>query len=197
VTTTRRKYELKKRAERQQETRQRIVEATVALHSELGPARTSVSAIAERAGVQRHTVYSHFPDERELVLACSGLHLRRHPLPDPEPLLEIDDPERRLRAALERMYAYYAANEGLMANITRDVEDHETTQWIVGIRIAPTLGRLHEVLVDGFRARGARRERIAGAIAVALGFPTWRTLAQAGLDDEAAVDTATAMVRCQ
>src|SRR4051794_12132306 len=85
VTTTR-KYELRKRAERQQETRHRIVEATVALHTEVGPARTSVSAIAERAGVQRHTVYSHFPDERQLVMACSGLHLEWRPLPDPEPL---------------------------------------------------------------------------------------------------------------
>src|SRR3954453_12990085 len=72
TTTPPRKYEMKKRAERRQETRQRIVEAAVALHSELGPSRTSVSAIAERAGVQRHTVYAHFPDERELALACSG-----------------------------------------------------------------------------------------------------------------------------
>jgi AcrR family transcriptional regulator len=195
VTATR-KYELRKRAERQQETRQRIVEATVALHSELGPARTSVKAIAERAGVQRHTVYSHFPDERELIMACSGLHLERHPLPDPEGLLEIDDPEARVRRAVELVYAYYAADELLMANIMRDVEDDPMTQYAVGVRFAPVFGRLHEVVVAGFRAGGARRKRIAGAIAVALDFYTWRTLTRAGLDERAKIETATAMTRC-
>jgi AcrR family transcriptional regulator len=197
VTTTRRRYELRKRAERQQETRQRIVEATVALHSELGPSRTTVSAIAERAGVQRHTVYAHFPDERELVMACSGWHLERHPLPDPEPLLEVDDPEERVRRAVRALYAYYAGNEELMANIMRDLEDHEMTQWIVGVRVAPVMGRLHEALASGFRARGRRGERIAAAIAVALDFHTWRTLHRTGLDAGAVVDTAVAMIRCQ
>ncbi|UGS33729.1 TetR/AcrR family transcriptional regulator [Capillimicrobium parvum] len=196
MTTTRR-YELRKRAERQQETRRRIVEATVALHSELGPARTSVSAIAERARVQRHTVYSHFPDERELVMACSGLHLQRRPLPDPEPLLDVDDPLERVQRAVALLYAYYAENEGLLANIMRDIEDHETTQWVVGVRIAPVLGRMHEILVAGFRARGRRRERVAAAVAVALDFHTWRTLHRAGLDATAAAQTATAMTRCQ
>lgn len=197
TTTPPRKYELKKRAERQLETRQRIVEATVALHTELGPSRTTVSAIADRARVQRHTVYAHFPDERELTLACSGLHLERHPLPEAEPLLEIDDPEERLHCALEQLYAWYAANEGLMANITRDLEDHELTQWIVGVRVAPVMGRLHEVLASGFRARGRRGERIAAAIAVALDFHTWRTLHRTGLDAGSVVDTAVAMIRCQ
>ena len=87
-----RKYELKKRAERQEETRRRIVEAAVDLHGTIGPARTSVSAIAERAGVQRHTYYRHFPDERTLGMACSGLHFERNPLPDPEPWREIERP---------------------------------------------------------------------------------------------------------
>lgn len=197
VTTTRRRYELKKRAERQQETRQRIVEATVALHSQLGPSRTTVSAIAERAGVQRHTVYAHFPDERDLAMACSGWHLTRHPLPDPEPLLEVDDPDERVRRAVQALYAYYAGNEDLMANIMRDLEDHETTQWIVGVRMAPVMGRLHEILASGFRARGGRRERLAAALAVVLDFHTWRTLRRAGLDEQATVDAAVAMIRCQ
>jgi AcrR family transcriptional regulator len=197
TTTPPRKYEMKKRAERRQETRQRIVEAAVALHSELGPSRTSVSAIAERAGVQRHTVYAHFPDERELALACSGLHLERDPLPEVEPLLDIDDPEDRLRRALEQLYAWYAANEGLMANIMRDLEDHEATQWIVGVRFGPLVGRLHEVLVDGFRPRGRRRQQIAAALAVVLDFHTWRTLRRGGLDARAVVDAAVAMIRCQ
>lgn len=197
TTTRRRRYELKKRAERQQRTRQRIVEATVALHTELGPSRTTVSAIAEHAGVQRHTVYAHFSDERELALACSGWHLERHPLPDPEPLLEVDDSQRRLSLAVEELYAYYARNEELLANIMRDLEGHDVTQWIVGIRVVPVMERLHEILLAGFRARGARRERLAAAIGVVLDFHTWRTLHRAGLDPRAIVKTAVAMIRCQ
>jgi AcrR family transcriptional regulator len=197
VTTTRRRYELRKRAERQQETRQRIVEAAVALHSELGPSRTSVSAVAERAGVQRHTVYAHFPGERDLVMAGSGLHLERNPLPDPEPLPAIAAPEERVRLAAEGLYGYYAAHESLLANIMRDAEDHEPTQWIVGIRVAPVMSRLHEILGSGFAARGPRRERLAAALAVALDFHTWRTLHRAGLDARATVQTAVAMIRCQ
>ena len=93
-----RKYELKARAERQEETRRRIVEAAIDLHRTLGPAHTSFSAIAERAGVQRHTLYRHFPDERAMGLACSGLYSERNPLPDPAPWWQIEDPEARLRA---------------------------------------------------------------------------------------------------
>ncbi len=80
-----RTYTLKRRAERQAQTRRRIVEATVDLHSTLGPARTTISDVAERAGVQRHTVYAHFPTERDLFYACSGLALERDPLPDDKP----------------------------------------------------------------------------------------------------------------
>ena len=94
------KYELKKRAERQEETRLRIARATLELHEILGPALTTRSAIAERAGVTRPTVYSHFPDELTLGKACSSLELSDNPLPDPGPWGEIADPERRMRVAL-------------------------------------------------------------------------------------------------
>src|SRR3954453_4635610 len=99
-----RKYELKARAERQEETRRRIVEAAIDLHRTIGPAQTSFSAIAERAGVKRHTLYRHFPDERAMGLACSGLYADRNPLPDPAPWLEMGDPEERLRAGLGALY---------------------------------------------------------------------------------------------
>src|SRR5262245_28498389 len=102
-----RKYELKKRAERQQQTRLRIADAALALHSEAGPARTPISAIAERAGVQRHTVYSHFPDDRSLYLACSGRFAEREPPPDIDALRAITDPQERLRRGLTELYAYY------------------------------------------------------------------------------------------
>ncbi|HEY6582806.1 MAG TPA: helix-turn-helix domain-containing protein, partial [Rubrobacter sp.] len=69
------KYELKRRAERQEETRLRITRATLELHETVGPALTTRSAIAERAGVGRPTVYSHFPDDLSLGIACSSLNL--------------------------------------------------------------------------------------------------------------------------
>src|ERR671923_2948440 len=102
-----RRYELKERARRQAETRQRIVEAAVGLHTSLGPARTTISAIAERAGVQRHTVYAHFPDEAELFGACSGLWRARNPFPDPRPWAATAGPRDPLAGALAQAHAYY------------------------------------------------------------------------------------------
>src|ERR687886_1609333 len=116
-----RTYELKQRAERQEETRQRIVEAAVELHTTVGPARTSVAAIAERAGVTRPTVYAHFPDADALFRACSG-HVRATvPPPDPAPWRSIEDPGERLEAALRALYGYYERLEPLLENIQRDV----------------------------------------------------------------------------
>src|SRR5919197_3222173 len=99
-----RTYTLKRRAEQQAETRRRIVEAAVDLHSSVGPGLTTLSMIAERAGVQRHTLYAHFPDERSLYLACSGLAMERDPLPDAEPWRAIDGRPERLRTGLVAIY---------------------------------------------------------------------------------------------
>ena len=189
------KYQLKKRAEGQRQTRRRIVEAAIALHTEVGPARTSISAIAERAGVQRHTVYSHFPEELDLAMACSGLHLELRPLPDPELLLAIEDGEGRLRAGLEALYAYYERDEQLLANVLRDLEFHELTQTVVQERFGPFYARLHEVLSAGLPARGRRRPRRDAALGVATSFWTWRALARDhGLQPIEAADVAAAMV---
>src|SRR5581483_9137791 len=115
-----RTYELKRRAERQQETRRRIVEAAVELHATLGPARTTVAAIAERAGVTRPTVYAHFPDARSLFQACSG-HVRAAvPPPDPAAWRSISDPAARLETALRELYGYYERLEPLLENVQRD-----------------------------------------------------------------------------
>src|SRR5262245_58022996 len=102
-----RTYTLKKRAESQAETRHRIVEATVELHSTVGPARTTLSMIAERAGVQRNTLYAHFPDERSLFMACSGLAAERDPLPDAAPWCRIEDRRERLHIGLTALYSWY------------------------------------------------------------------------------------------
>src|SRR5215472_17617763 len=110
-----RTYTLKRRAEQQAETRQRIVEAAVDLHSSIGPALTTFSMVAERAGVQRHTLYAHFPDERSLYLACSGLALERDPLPDAAAWRAIADQRERLHAGLRSIYGWYERNAGIAA----------------------------------------------------------------------------------
>jgi AcrR family transcriptional regulator len=186
-----RKYEMKRRAEAQEQTRRRIVEAAVELHGTIGPARTSVSAIAERAGVQRHTYYRHFPDERALFMACSGLDTERNPMPDPQPWASIADPVERLRTALDELYRYYAANEPMLSNVTRDAEVHPLTREVAALRVGPVFGAMQGVLSKGVPKR--RRPLID----LALQFTTWRSLARgSGLSHTQAVETMVAAFRC-
>jgi AcrR family transcriptional regulator len=193
-----RKYELKRRAERQEETRRRIVEAAVSLHGTIGPARTSVSAIAERAGVQRHTVYRHFPDERTLGLACSGLYAEQNPLPDPEPWCDEPDALERLTRGVGEVYRYYERNEGMISSVLRDGEIHPLTRELMELRFGPGLMRVGQVLAEPFRVRGRRRARVEAAVALAIDFRTWQLLRRRqGLPHDEAVATAAAAVRCQ
>ena len=164
-------YKLGKRADKQAETRARIIEATLALHSSLGPARTSVSQIAERAGVQRHTVYAHFPDERSLFLACSGLALERNPLPDPAAWAALPAGHERLRAGLAAMYGWFERNAEMAACVLRDAEDHALTGEMIALRMAPTFAEAVSVLGEGLS------ERQRALLGVALDFACWRTLA--------------------
>jgi AcrR family transcriptional regulator len=199
------KYELKKRAERQEETRLRIARATLELHEILGPALTTRSAIAERAGVTRPTVYSHFPDELSLGKACSSLELSDNPLPDPRPWQEIADPEVRLRVALAELYAYFRRREGLWTNILRDQEmphidddpgAHETDDEIME-PIFLHWERMRETLAGGWESPGGPPQPLLGAIGLSLDFQTWRTMTrQQGLSDEQAIELMVGMVRC-
>src|SRR5713226_6605610 len=117
-----RKYELKRRAERQQDTRRRIVEAAIELHRTKGPARTTLSDIARLAGVQRHTLYRHFPDERAIGLACSGLHMERNPPPQAEQWRSLPPGEARLRTGLGELYAFFERNQDMFSCVLRDAE---------------------------------------------------------------------------
>ena len=166
-----RKYELKKRAERLADTRRRIVEAAVRLHTTAGPAKTSIAAIAERAGVQRHTVYAHFPDLRSLIAACSGHWEEANPFPDPQSWFGIDDPERRLRAALEAVYAWYERVEPDLALFLRDASLVPETGEVMEQQ-AEHLATLADELAEGFRPKREAR----AAIGHALEFETWRSL---------------------
>jgi AcrR family transcriptional regulator len=179
-----RKYQMKKRAEAQEATRRRIVEAAVELHEALGPAQTSISAIAERAGVQRHTYYRHFPDERSLVMACSGLYEERNPMPDYELWAEIEDPLERLATGLDDLYTYYGANEPMLSSVTRDAELDPLVREIVEMRFGRTAMEMHQMLSVGVP------KAAQALIGLALQFTTWRSLTrESGLGHDQAVDT--------
>jgi AcrR family transcriptional regulator len=177
-----RTYTLKKRAEQQAETRLRIVEAAVDLHSTVGPAATTVSMVAERAGVQRHTFYAHFPDERSLLNACSSLSLERDPLPEAAPWRKIDDQRERLRVGLLAIYGWYEKNADLAGCVLRDAEHHQLVRETAERTWAPYMHAYHDTLGATLSAKQR------AMLGLALSFYTWRTLTrEGGLKQAAAV----------
>ena len=162
-----RKYELKARAEKQAETRRRITEATVALHEEVGPARTTVAEVARRAGVTRLTVYNNFPEERELLASCQGHWLELHPLPP-------FDPSKGVEAVLRSLYGWYRETARMAENVRRD-------------RLtSPALDALLRETADARMAGLAEALGGGPLVALALDFWTWRRLAAEGLKDDQA-----------
>jgi AcrR family transcriptional regulator len=185
-----RRYELKERARRKAETRERIVEATVALHTSIGPARTTISAIAERAGVERHTVYAHFPDDGSLLRACSAHWEARHPSPDFEQLAAIEDPVRRLRRSLGELYAWYSSVEPDLALFLRDATVDPATAEVVG-----EMTVAFEGLAEAVAQAWPRRRGVRAAVGHAFEFETWRSLVRRqGLTRTQAVDAMTRLV---
>jgi AcrR family transcriptional regulator len=171
VTYVTRRYELKRRAQRQKETRQRIIDATIDLHKTIGASQTTISEIAKRAGVGRVTVYRHFPDEETLFYACSGHYFAQHPFPNVEHWREIADPLERLRLGLRESYAWHSENEQMIAMALAEARD------------LPMMDPYHafwdraaETLAAAWRLRGRRRANLKAAIALALSFDTHRTL---------------------
>ena len=172
---TSRTYELKKRAERQEETRRRIVAAAVELHMTLGPARTTVQAIAEKADVTRPTVYAHFPDARSLLEACSG-HVRATiPPPDPTRWRSISDPGERFEIALRELYGYYECLEPLLENVQRDAAVMPLVAEMNAYRVR-YLDEIRDLLLEAWAARDGTEARLRRAIGHALEFRTWQSL---------------------
>lgn len=166
-----RPYQLKQRRERQEQTRQNIIEAAIDLHQAKGLAATTVRDIADRADVGRVTVYRHFPDEAALVSACSGQYFQRYPLPNPEPWLSVEDFNSRLRLGLLETYAYHRKTEAMMTRIHAEAEDHPA--------MAPYHAhwqRAANVLADGWSEPGKGEILLRAALAHALRFDTWRSL---------------------
>jgi AcrR family transcriptional regulator len=185
---------MKRRAELEEQTRLRITESTVALHEELGPARTSISAVAERAGVRRSTVYRHFPDEEALFAACSSHWRAANPTPDPSEWAAIENPAERTETALRELYAFYERTEGMYTSLVRDEPLMPIIRRLMG-GFYGYLGAIQDVLMAGRGLRGRAARRTRAAIGHALAFQTWRSLTRdEGLSDEEAVGLMSALV---
>ena len=183
---------MRRRAEQVDQTRQRIVEATVALHGSVGPAATTIAAIAEKAGVTRLTVYRHFPDEAALIGACSAHWISQQQLPDPGAWSGIGDPLERLRAGLTDLYRFYRAGADMLANVYRDFATlPEAYQQLLRDRDS----HYRDVLAAPFGHDGDQQRRIRAVTGHATSFWTWRSLcAGQGLSDQEAVQVMTAAV---
>jgi AcrR family transcriptional regulator len=188
MSDQKRKYEKKRRAEAEAQTRRRITESAVELHGSLGPARTSMSAVAEHAGVPRSTVYRHFPDEEALFGACSAHWGAENPPPDIGSWEQIKIPDERLATALDELYAYYRRAGGMLDKLLRD--EHSVP--MVAELFAPYhqfLVAIAETLMRGRGLRGKARSRVLAAIGHAISFRTWQQLTgEGGLSDKEAAE---------
>src|SRR5262245_8816811 len=188
-----RKYEQKRRADEVAATHRRITEAAIELHGTLGPSRTTMSAVAKRAGVERRTLYRHFPNEADLFAACSTHYFAANPWPDLDGWRAIHEPRERLARALDELYAYYERTEPMLSNVLRDADVVEFARDAV----APLEAYLDDaaaVLAVGHAARGRRRQLLGGALSHALAFSTWQSLSSSGIGRLDAVRLMSALV---
>lgn len=194
MTDQPRPYRMQRRARSQQQTHQRITESAVELHGTLGPARTSMSAVAEHAGVRRSTLYRHFPDEGALFDACTAHWSASNPPPDLEAWSAIADPQERLSLALGEMYAFYARTERMLENLFRD----EPTVAMVRERFAgfrEYLAAAQQTLLAGRAPARAAKRDLQAAMGHALAFSSWKSLVrEQGLATDAAVELMCALV---
>lgn len=177
MSTQKRRYELKARAEAQEATRARIAAAAAGLHEENGIAQTTVADIARRAGVQRLTVYNHFPDLGALLPQCTAHYLSQHPWPDLAHALALEDPAVRLRAALTALYVWFREAAPMQRRVLGErATVPELDAWLArSSDIA--MAELADRLSDGLDRT---------LVALALDFWTWQRLDREGLDDAAA-----------
>jgi AcrR family transcriptional regulator len=191
-----RSYTKRRRAELEAQTRLRIAESAAELHGTVGPSRTSITAVAARAGVRRSTVYRHFADEAALFVACSAHWAAANPVPDIAAWASIEDPGERLRTALRELYSYYRRTEQMMENVLRDEKAMPVVaRTLAGYR--EYIAGAREILMAGTRARGRRRRLELAALGHALAFSTWQSLARdEGLTDAAAAELMCCLASC-
>lgn len=182
---------MRKRADDVAETRRRIVEAAAHLHGTVGPAATTISAIAEHAGVTRLTVYRHFPDDGALFAACSAHWAAGQIAPDAESWSRLADPEHRLRVGLADLYRFYRDGEPMLTRVRRD---RAALPAELQERTATTDEHYRDLLLRPFDVRGARRKRLRAVLGHAVSFWTWRSLCHdQGLSDRDAVEAMAAL----
>lgn len=191
-----RKYRLQRRAQRQEETRQRIVEAAIQLHQTIG-ARTTIKAVAELAGVERLTVYHYFPDERSLITACTSHYQAQNPPPIIDSWQTIEDAEQRLRSALTEIYAFHRRTEQMSAHTVSDIEEVSVLREV----LAPYFAyweQVRGVLAATWETPNPERAAmLRAAVGHAISFQTWRSLVrEQGLEDAEAVELMVGMIRC-
>ena len=197
MSNVKRIYRQTSRAERTAETRQRIVEAAVELHGTVGPGRTSLSDVADKAGVSRPTLYSHFSNEAQLFRACTMHWMQQDPPPDPSVWLGIEDPRDRVELALLELYSNYERNAQMTENVYRDMYRVESMREFHVPLVEGAFAAMTEILVDGFdddllEVMNRRR----GSVGVALSFSTWKLLFDQGMTPDEASDLMTdAVVR--
>lgn len=191
-----RRYRKRKRARKEAETRRRITEAVVELHRTVGPANTTVTEVAELAGVGRQTVYNHFPTEGDLIEACSTHWASRNPLPDPGAWAAVEDPEERLDGALAELYAWYSDTEDMMGKVLRDAQIVEPLGELMEERWFALVEAMVETLAAGRGGEvGGPPDPVRAAVRLAVDFSTWRTLRGSGLSDGEAAELAAGFVR--
>lgn len=188
-----RPYRKEKRALQEEETRRRITEAVVELHRTVGPANTTVTDVADLAGVSRMTVYNHFPAESDLIEACSTHWVAQNPFPDPTAWQAIGDPFLRLERALGELYRFYRRTEDMMGRVLRDAPLVSPLGEVMEERWWPYLGLIVQVLGQGWSDEAATEE-LEALLSLAVDFHTWKILTTSGLTDARAVECAASMV---
>jgi AcrR family transcriptional regulator len=187
IQMKKRKYQQNRRADQAQKTREQIVQATVELHEKLGPAKTSIKAIAEHAGVQRLTVYRHFPDETSLFMACTSHWLELHPLPAFSDWAGYDDPLQLTSRALLYFYQYYRNNERMWTVAYRDVDEVEALREPMAA-VDGYLSQVCEQLLTTWKVKGKQKEQLSLTLRHGLRFSTWQSLNSENLSDKKMVE---------
>jgi AcrR family transcriptional regulator len=164
---------MRKRADQVEATRQRIIEAAVRLHTTVGPANTTITALAEEAGVTRLTVYRHFPDETPLFTACLEHWYDEHPAPDLAAWHAIGDVEKRFHHGLRDLYAWYGDTGQDLLPIYRDAEALPPA---ARATMQSQSDDFVDALTAGAGARGNARQRLRAAAGHAVSYWTWHSL---------------------
>lgn len=190
-----RKYNQQQRAEQVRETRRKIVQATMELHETLGPANTSIKAVADRAGVQRLTVYRHFPDETSLFQACTSHWLELNPPPDMATWAQTEPAEARSKEAFLSFYRYYRGTRDMWEVTYRDVGRVEALQGPLS-GFEAYLDNVRDDLLQAWRPPRSAKEQVSAVLRHALRFSTWQSLNLEKLGDAKKADLVAVWLRC-